>query len=453
MATQPLRVQPGDAAAEQIEITRQREMALSRMLMTYITTGLFFMLLPGTFLGLWSLFAISAAQKPGFVPAAWIQAHGHAQVFGWIGSFILGIGFYSIPKMRRAQAFAMWEAWACWAMWTSGVVLRWLVGLYEWHWRVAMPLSAGLELLAFLIFFRTVSSHRPAAGADGVQPKLDRWILVVIAGTVGLFATLIANSGESVYLALHGSSPAFAVNFDQRFLVLMAWGFMVPFVWGFSARWLPTFLGLREMWERGLMLVVAMNTTGVVLALWGIFRVAVFLLLAAALVSWVALRLAMPAIKPAKIQGVHRSFPYFVRLAYGWLVVAAALGVWAAFAQHSEGIWGASRHALTVGFIATMVFAIGQRVLPAFSGMRLLYSPRLMGLNLGLLAIGCLLRVSSEVLAYQGILALAWKTLPVSAVLELTAVTFFAVNMISTFLSRPITARLVSIDQARRRAV
>ena len=31
---------------------------------------------------------------------AWIQAHGHAQVLGWIGSFILGIGFYSIPKLR-----------------------------------------------------------------------------------------------------------------------------------------------------------------------------------------------------------------------------------------------------------------------------------------------------------------------------------------------------------------
>ena len=88
-----------------------------------------------------------------------------------------------------------------------------------------------------------------------------------------------------------------------------------------------------------------------------------------------------------------------------WLVVAAVLGVWAAFAANPDGIWGASRHALTVGFVSTMVFAIGQRVLPAFSGMRLLYSPRLMGASLGVLTAGCLLRVSSEVLAYQGILA------------------------------------------------
>ena len=36
----------------------------------------------------------------GYVSPAWLQAHGHAQVFGWIGSFIFGIGFYSIPKLR-----------------------------------------------------------------------------------------------------------------------------------------------------------------------------------------------------------------------------------------------------------------------------------------------------------------------------------------------------------------
>src|SRR5580692_11598242 len=32
-----------------------REQSLSRMLMTYIVTGLVFMLLPGTFLGVWNL--------------------------------------------------------------------------------------------------------------------------------------------------------------------------------------------------------------------------------------------------------------------------------------------------------------------------------------------------------------------------------------------------------------
>ena len=107
---------------EIFDITAARESALSRLLMLYIATGLVFMLLPGTFLGVWNLMAISSRRSAESVSAAWIQAHGHAQIFGWIGTFILGIGFYSIPKLRRMKSFA---------------------------------LSATLELAAFVIFFRT----------------------------------------------------------------------------------------------------------------------------------------------------------------------------------------------------------------------------------------------------------------------------------------------------------
>jgi hypothetical protein len=134
---------------------------------------------------------------------------------------------------------------------------------------------------------------------------------------------------------------------------------------------------------------------------------------------------------------VHTSFPVFVRLAYVWAVVAASLGIWAAAIEDSHGIWGASRHALTVGFLATMVFAVGQRILPAFAGMRPLFSTKLMFLSLLLLTTGCLLRVSSEILAYQGIAGWAWSWLPVSAVMEMSAVTIFALNLLFTFSSRP----------------
>lgn len=88
-----------------------REQALSRLLMTYIITGLVFMLLPGTFLGVWNLIKISSREAAESISPAWIQAHGQAQLFGWVGTFILGIGFYSIPKLRKLKPFALWEAW------------------------------------------------------------------------------------------------------------------------------------------------------------------------------------------------------------------------------------------------------------------------------------------------------------------------------------------------------
>ena len=56
-----------------------------------------------------------------------------------------------------------------------------------------------------------------------------------------------------------------------------------------------------------------------------------------------------------------------------------------------------------------------------------------------LLMTGCTLRVTSEILAYQSYAAWAWNILPVSALIELTAVTLFALNLIITFLRPPIT--------------
>jgi uncharacterized protein involved in response to NO len=415
---------------EIFDITAARETALSRLLMLYIATGLVFMLLPGTFLGVWNLLAISSRRAADSVSPAWIQAHGHAQIFGWIGTFILGIGFYSIPKLRRLDPFALSAAWGTWALWTSGVALRWFTSVYQWQWRVLLPASATLELIAFLIFFRSVSGHQPQ---ESGKHRLEEWVLVVIAGSVGLLLSLLINFGAAVLLALRGISPDLPHGFDQRFLVLETWGFLVPFVWGFSAKWLPIFLGLRPVRGRTLLVAVTLNSGGVLAAVVGWMIAAVLLLLAGMVTAICALGLFERPQRPAKIKGVHTSFPIFIRMAYIWGAIAASLGVWAASVENSYGIWGASRHALTVGFLGMMVFAVGQRILPAFSGMRLLFSTKLMFVALLLLTTGCLLRVSSEILAYQGLSNSAWSWLPVSAITEMAAVTIFAVNLLATF--------------------
>ena len=412
-----------------------RERTLSRLLMTYIVTGLVFMLLPGTFLGVWNLIKISNQEEADSIAPAWIQAHGHAQLFGWVATFILGIGFYSIPKLRKLKPFALWEGWVCWALWVVGVTARWFSNIYPWQWRILMPLSAALELLAFLIFFQAVSSHRPSQSA----PKpWESWIFVVVAATLGLLASLALNLGASIQLALHAASPAFPHEFDQRYLIVSTWGFLVPMVWGFSSRWLPVFMGLRPLRGSWLFVAAGLNTAGVVAGFLERFTAASILLLAGAVMAVIAIRFFEPAARAAKTINVHASFPVFIRIAYAWLLVAAALSIWASLAGGAPGIWGASRHALTVGFIAAMVFSVGQRILPSFCGMHVLWSTRLMLVMLVLLMTGCTLRVTSEILAYQNYAAWAWKVLPVSALIELTAVTLFAINLSATFLQPPV---------------
>ncbi len=420
--------------AQIMEIARAREASLSRLLMAYISSGLVFMLLPGTFLGVWNLLQISGRESAGSISPAWLQAHGHAQVFGWIGSFILGIGFYSIPKLRGATKQAFGAAWACWVMWTVGVAVRWAANVYAWQWRLLLPLSGVLEIAALLIFFSAVSQHRPE---DSGKSRVEPWIWVVISASTGLMLTLIANLAACFYLSVRGASPALSHSLDQRYLVLVAWGFLVPFVWGFSTKWMTVFLGLKPVRPRLLLGALVVNFAGVVLTLvgWGAEATAFFVVSAA--LAIVALRMFEPARQEPKTRGVHPSFPFFVRMAYGWLMVAALLGVGAALWDSSGGIWGASRHALTVGFIAVMVFSVGQRILPAFAGMRLLWSTRLMFAGLLLLTIGCTLRVSTEVLAYQGYVNWAWSVLPISALLELAGITAFATNISGTFILEP----------------
>jgi uncharacterized protein involved in response to NO len=256
----------------------------------------------------------------------------------------------------------------------------------------------------------------------------------VLLGTAGLAAAVTFNFVECLLLAIHGTMLSFPHALDQKYLVLLGWGFLVPVVWGFSARWLPTFLSIGRPDGRIFKAALALDLAGVACGLAGWSKPATILLALSACTVGLALHLTQRPQGHAKVQGIHPCFPWFIRIAYVWLLIAGSMSVWAAFADLRGGIWGASRHALTVGFAATMVFAIGPRILPHFAGVQNLFSKRLMFFSLLLLQCGCTLRVSSEPLAYEGLLAFAWKVLPTSGFLELSAVLLFAINLALTLL-------------------
>lgn len=413
---------------------RDKEMAHAKLLALYIATGLAFMLLPGTFLGVLNLLQLSARQSVSLVSASWLQAHGHAQIFGWVATFILGIGFYSIPLVNAGAKPSLGAARTCWVIWTSAVTIRWIANVYEWQWQLLLPLSASLEIVAFGIFFRAVSQHR---GSINAPLRPEPWIRAVIVASTGLALTLAMNLYLTAHVAWQGASPAVPHALNERFLILTTWGFLAPFVWGFSTKWLPVLLGLRRTRHRGVMIAIIVNSAAVLLTLAGSRLWPALLFVISASSVAISLRLFEPPTQPAKVRGVHPTFPLFIRLAYVWLIVAALLGAAAVLWDESGGIWGASRHAFTVGFVSVMVFSIGQRVLPAFAAMGPLWSPLMMFAGLLLLNGGCVLRVVSEVVAYQFGVAWAWSALPASAWLELTAVTLFAANMAATFVTAP----------------
>ena len=305
-------------------LLKAREESAQRLMMAYAITGLFFMLLPGTFLGVWNLISISGGRGSA-ISTSWIQAHGHAQIFGWIGTFILGIGFYSIPKMTGSSAQPAARGWIAWLLWTSGVLLRWASGFYHLYWRVLLPISATLELAAFIIFLLSVRSHRPA-GLRKDDERMPVWILSVLTGTVGFGVALLLNLVIAIYVSLYDTGPAFPLIFEARFLALVSYAFIVPTIWGFSARWLPTFLGLKPLNERMLRYALLLSIVGVLLTATGFSPAAHWLIAVAAITAVAAFHLFEQPRQAPKTAGVHASFPAFVRVAYLWLLMASASG-------------------------------------------------------------------------------------------------------------------------------
>jgi hypothetical protein len=418
---------------QRIAMERQSQWLVS----AFIVTGVFFMLLPGTFLGVWNLLDISEAHLSSALPQAWLQAHGQAQIFGWIGSFIIGIGLYSLTKTQSTLIFPTRIGWSAWGLWTLGIALRWIAGVALWHWRVLLPVSGLLQLSGFLLFFYAVRRHGPKATSSKPEP----WMRMVVASTICFLLTLAVNFVALLRQGMTGASPALPHVLDQMFVVLAVWGIIVPTVWGFNARWLPIFAGLRPANGERLLWAYGLSILGLVVTFFDLLAVASVAFFFAALISIEALHVWQRSVHPPKLLNIHPSFPVFVRLAYVWLVISCVLALLAVPFDHAGGLWGASRHALTVGFAAGMVFVIGPRILPAFCGMKILWSKRLMFWSLLLLSTGCFLRVSSEPLAYENLWKPAWKVLPVSAMIELTAVSLFAVNIVVTLLLPPAHLR------------
>ena len=407
------------------------ERRAARVLFAFILTGLIFVALPGTLLGVWNLLTIAGEHGSTRVSPAWIQAHGQAQLFGWVGTFILGISLYVLPKFLNRTIRKFGLLWLVWALWTAGAAWRWLIGIGGPDWRAGIVASIALQIAAYgiaqyLLWFE--KDQKVAAAPPKPFPgDLASWLGIVGFASFGL--ALLLNLGISVYVALRGDAPVLPATADRIFLIVSLWGFAIPVAWGYSTRFVTIFVGLKPPIQSAARWLAAGVAAVVLSALARQFLVADLLAAAVSLGAVWALRVFRSSMREPKRIGVYRSYPAFIRLAYAWLVAGALLGAWADLQPRLTGLGGASRHALTVGFLAMLIFCVGPLILPSFLSGRELRSSRLMGVSLWLLAIGCFLRVSSEGVAYSTGGGWSWKVLPVSGFIELTAVCTFVLNL------------------------
>jgi len=408
----------GDVAESQSENLYKR----------FVFGALFVALTAGFGLGVVNLTRISLAQSYYEISGVLKQIHGHAQVFGWVGLFIMGVAFHAVPRMKMQPVRPVRAAKWCFALMLTGVFLRVFSQPFAKHpvGAVALLVSGVLELAAIGLFVWLLSGS--VVRSEQEREPYEKFIWA----SVGWFAVLgLWNFWIVLQMAWKRSVGIPALQ-DALWIHAAFFGFIANMIFGFSLRVLPHFLGLRESktWA-----------ANVAFVLW---NAAIFLRYPVEQLAWAASVLEATAIilfvwalgvfarrrTKIEIKGVDNTFARFVYLGYAWLLIAAAVP----FHADVFRLTASSRHTMAIGFITSLIMGVSYRVLPIFNGVNL-WSARLIRASFWHLAAGSTLAFSMALNnVFETTWSYAWSG--IAGYLVFAALVMFAVNIAMTLRTR-----------------
>jgi hypothetical protein len=373
-------------------------------------------------------------------PAGHIVAHGAAQLWGFVALFVAGIALRFLPmgsgERRPSLAFARLLL----ATFLVGVVggFVWALAPQQAGW--LGPLSGAALVFAAVLFLGFLLRQFR-------RNWRTTWGRLIAAAGIWMLVW----AGVTLALRYHASAEGpgvYSESMRQLLMDLAIFGFALNAIYGFGQRLLSGIVGSGTPRAGAIEATFWLHNAGVVLlslgqasgaALAGSLGVAV---LAAGAFSYAAgmrgfVRVRRSTPRPEVGQAVLRRY---VQLAFFWLLIGMAMLLvadlyWGAHTLSPPHAYlGAVRHALTVGFMTTLILGIGQRLLPIL-GHTLLPWPRLVLPTFVLIAAVNLLRVLTELAAPRS--ATAFTVMPFSAMLELSALALFTANALRTLWPAP----------------
>ncbi|MCC7165249.1 MAG: NnrS family protein [Anaerolineae bacterium] len=433
----------------------------------------------------------------GIVPGTWwgavIQAHGHAQLFGWVGLFVLGMGFFFLPRLRGVRLQNTERLPYAFALLVSGLGLRVIAQpalgfnpLGEGTipvWQIAWGISALLELAGIMVIdsmlLATLRVSKPLTTESPAYPVEPFAQMVFLSLNAALVVNLLG-----VWTAIAQDNTTLAAAFNNLVVTLLLYGVVIPMAVVFSFRNLPLFLRLAMPPRKGvrrlarfyaiaLCLVILPFLGAIAGDLFGalgrplsendirgplldmvqaggavLLNVCVLVFiwqidLARRRPPWIVDRVAntRPDLdylrKPTRAAypdaGEYGRFELLIYSAYAWLLFAAVLNlarVASTFVPQIVVSQDAARHALTVGFITLLIFGMAPRMAPGFSQKKGVAYPRLVLVTFVLGNIAAFLRVLPTFLPSWDVAITLWGF---SGLFGWTAVAVLAVNLVTTF--------------------
>jgi len=422
----------------------QRPALADRIYRRFFLAGIASVLTVGVGWGVLLLLSIAANESFTAPSIFAINAHGQAQIYGWVGLFILGFAYQAFPRFKHTNLALPGLANLSFFLMLSGVVLRSIAepqqGRSPW---AGIALAGGvLELAAVLAFVVVIGTTLRRAGRP--LETHDRYIIsamgwFVIAAAFDLFHLhgMLVAAGREALLAQ-------VATYQFALRDLQIHGLAMMMIFGVSLRYFPAILGTsqpslsvaRRLWLP-LNLAIAGEVVGFVMFMrtkatpWAaVMGVAIVALAAAATAYVLNLRLFRPV--PERDRSLK-----FLRASHVWLIVSLAMLVAAPLyfravgAPFSHAWYGAMRHAITVGFISMSIMGVAAKVVPTLAGIH----TRQLGdlwVPFALVTAGCALRVAGQVAT--DLTPAAFPLTGISGLLELTGLAIWGFGLVRVML-------------------
>ncbi len=423
----------------------------------FFKAGIAVVLTLGAGWGAYLLLRIASRGAFGAAGLHEVNAHGHAQIFGWVGLFVMGFAYQAFPRFKHSDLAHPRLAYASLALMLTGLAARSvcepLIDSTDWAFAPALAGSV-LEVAAVGLFAWVI-----VATWRGVGKPLAFYDYYILCA---LFWFVVQAVYETVYLAATVAAPGRAellnliATWQAPLRDIQIHGFALLIILGVSQRLFHHIYGFAPPNPRVSLVALALlnlavvgEAAGLVLRRaagggWALLWYGSVLLLAvtaAVLVrGW---RIFSPAPEP------DRSLK-FLRAAYVWLFVSLAMLVLlpahralltplmppdsdAVMKGFSHAYYGAVRHAVTVGFVSLMIMGVAARVVPTLCGVDV---RRLSPLTLPfvLLNAGCALRVAGQTLT--DFAPGSFPVAGVSGLLEVTALALWGAHLWSVMAGR-----------------